>query len=357
MKRRTTHIIPLLRVVAAAILAIMPAREGVMAYDFLWDVDFGSVFDNREGDDNIMPAKTIIFTQLSPEIGIGFNGGRDALKGGVVWTQPIGCEWDGAKVAPTLYYQHTGPRWRFAMGMLPRHLMREELPDFLWSDSLTYYQRNIRGVLVGYDSPDGFLEAYLDWRGLQSKTRREAFNIVFHGQYAPQGKTFLAGGHVMMNHYALTEDAPDDQHIVDNFMIHPYAGINITGSTPLDSISARAGPLLTIERNRAHDHWRTPLGAWLEVKARWKWLGVSNTLYAGGAQMPSFREFGSQLYQGEPYYQCSFYDRVRVFADIIRNNTVDLRAELDFNFTGNTFIFYQKITLGVNLGGKVRPGR
>ena len=73
--------------------------------------------------------------------------------------------------------------------------------------------------------------------------------------------------------------------------------------------------------------------------------------------MPSFREFGSQLYQGEPYYQCSFHDRVRVFADIIKNNTVDLRAELDFNFTGNTFIFYQKITLGVNLGGKVRPGR
>lgn len=347
MYRLNRHLILLLLIVATAIN--LPAR------DFTYDIDFKSVFDNREGDNNLTATKTIFFTNLAPEIGISFNEGADALKGGVVWNQPIGCEWHGSRVSPTLYFRHEARKWNFTMGMLPRKYLHEELPDFLWCDSLAYFQHNIRGALVEAEGSHGFIDAYLDWRSMQSKTRREAFEIVVHGRYYPRGDIFFMGGHAMMNHYALTEDAPDDMHIVDNFMVNPYLGVDFSRHTALDSLMVRGGLLLTIERNRALDSgWKTPAGGWLEAVAQWRWLGLKNSLYAGGIQMPSWQQHGAMLYLGEPYYQCKFYDRVRVYADILRKGGVALRAELDFNFTNNSFVFYQKLSLSVDIGGKIK---
>lgn len=174
--------------------------------ELTWSVDFGSVFDNREGDNTITDTKTYFFTNLAPEIGMKFTK-RDRIAGGVVWNQPIGNEWEGHRISPTLYYRHTGKRWSASMGMFPRTQLHQPLPGFLWCDSLTYFQRNIRGVLVQYNSRSAFIDFYLDWRQLQTETKREAFNIVFHGEWRPRARSFIVGGHAMMNHYALTKNS------------------------------------------------------------------------------------------------------------------------------------------------------
>lgn len=323
----------------------MPA----MGQKLTWSVDFESMFDNREGDSDITETKTYIFTNLAPEIGLKFTD-TDRIAGGVVWNQPIGNEWEGHKISPTLYYRHEGKRWSASMGMFPRKQLRRELPNFLWNDSLVYFQRNIRGVLVQYSSPEAFVDFYLDWRQLQTSNKREAFNIVFHGEWQPQQRAFFVGGHAMMNHFALVKNAPENQHIVDNFVVNPYVGLDLGKATGLDSLMVRAGALLTIERNRAYADWKIPGGAWVEFVGQWKWLGVKNSLYAGGKLFPSYAEHGSLLYQGEPFYQTGFYNRTDVYASIIRNKWVDLQASLDFNVTKDSFIFYQRLMLRVYLG-------
>ena len=318
------------------------------AQHLTWSLDFGSVFDNREGDNSITDTKTFFFTNLAPEIGVQFTK-RDRISGGVVWNQPIGNEWDGYRISPTLYYRHQGRRWSASMGMFPRTQLHQPLPGFLWCDSLTYFQRNIRGFLVQYNSRNAFIDFYLDWRQLQTATKREAFNIVFHGEWRPRGRSFLIGGHAMMNHFALTRHAPANQHIVDNFLANPYVGIDLKQASGLDSLVIKGGALITIERNRANNEWRMPAGAWIEITGEWKWLGLRNSFYAGGRLFPSYSELGAELYQGEPFYQSDLYNRTDIYARIIGNEYVNLEASLDFNITKDSFIFYQRLMLRVYL--------
>lgn len=339
-----------------------------------WDVDFLSVFDNREGDHDITATKTWFFTRLAPEVGLKF-GEENRIAGGVVWYQPIGCEWEGHKVSPTLYFRHEGAHWRLSMGMFPRRQLIEEMPHYLWSDSLQYTQANIRGALVQYTGRKGWMDFYIDWRGMQTRRQREAFNIVFHGQMSPRADWWNVGGYIQMNHYALQKDPPEEQHIVDNFLVNPYLGVELGQKVGSDSLSIRAGLLMTIERNRAlpGDSWSTPAGFNLDILWCYNRFGVKNSLYVGKPLFPSynypdpsfsgnradadgltanpvvFNPMGPGLYLGEPFYQKRFYDRLDIFADILRTRYVNLRAELDFNFTPGAMIFYQRLILRVNL--------
>lgn len=343
-----------------ALLMLAASAAPLEAQELTWDVDFASVFDNREGSNRYTDTKTFFFTNLAPEIGLRFSE-KDRIAGGVVWNQPIGCEWEGARVSPTLYYRRVDGPWRFSMGMFPRRQLREEMPSFLWSDSLSYHQNNIRGALVQYERPGrGFFDAYIDWRGMQTATQREAFNIVFHGRWYPRRDgVFFLGGHAMMNHFALSRENKENQHIVDNFLANPYVGTDLTRVTPLDSLRVRAGLLLTVERNRANpdDSWQTPCGGWLEIIAQYRRFGIKNSLYAGGKLFPSYLDFGAKLYQGEPFYRSSLYNRTDVWADIIRGDRVGLRASLDFHVTSDSFIFYQRLILRVNIGSRNLPRR
>lgn len=336
MKSRT------LLIITVALMCAVP----MAGRSFYWDIDFESVFDNREGDHDITPTETYIFTNLAAEIGLDF-GRSGRIAGGAVWNQSIGNEWDRYKISPTLYYRYESEGWNFSMGMFPRTQLIRELPGFLWSDSLNYFQKNIRGALVQYRKNESFAELYLDWRQLQTERKREAFNIVVQGEWKPETTPVYVGGHAMMNHFALQKNAPADQHIVDNFLANPYIGLDLSRRTPLDSLNFRAGPLATIERNRALGGWCTAVGGWLEITAEWKFLGLKNTLYAGQALLPSYSIFAAQLYPGDPFYQKKFYNRTDVYAKILRRKAVELDASLDFHVTPGSFIFYQKLMVRV----------
>lgn len=314
-----------------------------------WSIDFGSVFDNREGDDKMYEDKTFFFTTLAPEAGLKFSA-HDRIAGGAVWTQPLENGVKDGRIVPTLYYRHESEKWDFSMGMFPRTQLREPLPGFLWCDSLAYFQRNIRGALVQYHDDKGFFDAYIDWRQMQTETRREAFNIMLHGEWAPKGKLMFAGGHALMNHYAKTRHADPSESIVDNFLINPYVGVDLSGRTFFDVLKARAGALLTVERYRAGDGWSTPAGFWCEATAEWKILGIRTSLYDGGKLFPLYSEFGTQLYQGESYYQSSFYNRTDIYGRLYRNDFMELEAQLNFNFAKDNFMFYQRLILNIHLG-------
>lgn len=323
---------------------------GIDAIEPTWEVNLGSVFDNREGDANMNHAKTFFFVTLAPEIGLKFTD-KDRIAGGAVWTQPLENGIKNGRIIPTLYYRHESDTWKFSMGMFPRTQLREPLPGFMWCDSLAYFQRNIRGALVQYNHDNGFFDAYIDWRGMQSESVREAFNVVFHGEWRPGNNIFLTGSHLMMNHLARRKDSPENEKVVDNFVVNPFVGLDFSHKTPLDSLIVKAGGVVSLERNRADDiGWRTPAGLWLDIVAEWKFLGIKNSLYAGGKLFPEYGLLGTELYQGEPFYRSSFYNRTDIYARILKNKYMNLEAQLNFNFAKNNFIFYQRIILDIHVG-------
>lgn len=335
------------RIMAAMTVATFPLAA--LSIEPTWSIDFGSVFDNREGDDKMYEDKTFFFTTLAPEVGLRFSS-RDRIAGGAVWNQPLENGVKDGKVSPTLYYRHESERWRFSIGMFPRTQLREPLPGFLWCDSLFYFQKNIRGALVQYGRRNGFIDAYIDWRAMQTETRREAFNVVVHGEWRPKGGPMLLGGHAMMNHLAKTRHADESQHVVDNFLVNPYIGVDLSGKSVLDSLTVKAGGLMTVERYRSRGGWETPGGFWLDATLEWKFLGLKNSLYAGGKLFPLYRELGTLLYQGESYYQTSFYNRTDVYARVLKNKYIDLEAQLNFNAAKGNFMFYQRLILNIHIG-------
>lgn len=320
------------------------------AQEFTWSVDMNVLFDNREGDSRYTATKTFLQSQLAPEIGLSMMDGRHSIAAGAVWTQPFDSNWDGYKIAPTIYYHYRTPGVKMAFGMFPRRLQKRRLPNYVWNDSIYYTRHNLHGAMLTLEGRHGFFEAVLDWRGMQSRTTREAFAIIAQGEYRPAAESrFLAGGTAMMNHFALSAGSPPDQHLVDNFIINPVVGIDLSKHTALDSLAVRAGVLASLTRNRADNRWLTPAGGWLDLDVQWRWLGLKNTFYYGGKLFPLYSMHGSQLDLGEPYYASRFYNRATVFFNFMRTHFMSLQGTLDFNFAQGNFTFYQRLLLRVYL--------
>lgn len=320
---------------------------------FAWDIDFRTVFDNRECDDRYTPNETFFFTQLTPAVGLRMDGGRHSLMGGVVWTQPIGCDWEGHRIIPELYYMYRGRRWNFAFGMLPRKSLIRPLPGYIESDSARYFQPVVRGALLQHRGRGWFFESLIDWRGMQSDVRREAFCVIAQGEWEPGRRPWRAGGLVMMNHLARTRMATADQHVIDNFIVNPYVGAELGRYVaPLDSLALRVGMLASMTRDRGESVWRNSAGLWLDVSAAWWRLSLANTLWLGSKPLfPLYERYGMALNDGEPYYAGRYYNRTTLMGRIIDwRGIVQLDAALDFHLAPGNFSFYQRLMLSVSVG-------
>lgn len=336
--------------IGLALLTIVASAAMAFSQEVTWSVDMNALFDNREGDSRYTDTKTFLQTQVSPEIGLSIMDGTHSIAAGVVWTQPFDRDWAGYKVAPTVYYRYDTRKVKFAFGMFPRTQLKRKLPNYIWNDSTYYSQRNISGAMLTTEGEHGFFEGVLDWRGLQSKSRREAFNIIAQGEWWPESsKRLLVGGVAMMNHFALSEGSPEDQHIVDNFIVNPTIGVNLSHDTGLDSLVVKVGMLSSLTRNRADERWRTPAGAWVEADLEWRWIGLKNTFYYGGRLFPYYSEHGALLDQGEPFYASKYYERATVYFTFLRNEFVNLQGALDFNVAKDNFTFYQRLVVRVYL--------
>lgn len=333
--------------VAAIMMAACASGLYAQRPDLYWGVDMDVVFDNREGDGQHAKAKTFFQTQLAPEIGLTLDDGKHLVAGGAVWTQPIGCEWKDYRLSPTLYYRYQNKGLRFAIGMFGRDQLYAEMPNYIWNDSVKYNQRNIRGCMVGYRNEKGYFQAFLDWRGMQTESQREAFNIIASGERLYAGGRFMWGGLAMMNHLAWDKSGNPDQHVIDNFLYNPYVGVNFAKMwhTPLDSCSLRVGMLGGMTRDRGDMKWKTPTGVWADIDVAWRFLELKNTFYAGGKLFPYYGNYGVTLDQGEPYYAASLYNRTSVMAYFLRRSFMTLKASLDFNLAPSHFNFYQRIIL------------
>ena len=352
-------------------------QEKEYNFDFIWGVDAETVFDNREGDQTYSPQQTIFFSRLSPSIGVKFLD-EHRLVVGTHYIQPIGIGYKENKFIPTAYYTFShkvvkevkrdssvlridGTNtpdfkvWSVSFGMIPRRLSYR-LPEILWSDSMDYYNPNIRGILLQCTKNNlAFHEISLDWRSLQSADQREAFNVnynvrkYFH-RYLRGISPFFIGGNAQLNHLAKRNPAPEGEGVNDDMFAYPYIGWDFSDKTVFDRFRIKAGYAVSFDRCRAIGDWEVDGGLLADLHLLWKKIGIIETLYAGNKQFHLYPMYGSLLNMGDPHYQSSVYSKTSVYSPIVENRYVNFGAFLDFHVTKEGTSCYQRVVLNVNLG-------
>lgn len=379
---------------SAFCFSAISAQEQEKEYKFIWGVDARTVFDNREGDQTYSPQQTIFFSRLSPSLGVRFGKSEyekinnDGIKkkytdvhklvAGTHYIQPIGIGYKENKFVPTAYYTFShmvikevkrdssvlridGTNtpdfkvWSVSFGMIPRRLSYR-LPEILWSDSMDYYNPNIRGILLQCTKNNlAFHEISLDWRSLQSADQREAFNVnynvrkYFH-RYLRGISPFFIGGNVQLNHLAKRNPAPEGEGVNDDMFAYPYIGWDFSDKTVFDRFRIRAGYAVSFDRCRAIGDWEVDGGLLADLHLLWKKIGIIETLYAGNKQFPLYPMYGSLLNMGDPHYQSSVYAKTSIYSPIVHNRHVSFGAFLDFHVTKEGTSCYQRVVLNVNLG-------
>ena len=316
------------------------------AQEVEWSIDASTVIDNREGgSDDYTPDQTFMFTRLAPELGVSMLDGEHQLKGGIVWYQPMIDDLSGYKVLPTLYYRynrHDG--WHVTAGLFPRSLMVERMPRYLWSDSLNYVQPNLRGIMAQLVKPEGYAEMAVDWRQMQTEHQREAFTAMLNADWHLSGP-FKAGAHLQYSHLAKSISHAPGEFVTDDVLINPMLSLDFSRrNTLLDSLRVSAGSIITLERNRGEDRWHNRAGFLLTATARWHWLQLDESFYAGQELLPLYPLLGSQLNLGDPYYNNKVYSRTDLVAHVVSNRFVDLSVSLAFHATDQTTAFWQQLT-------------
>lgn len=348
-------------------------------YKFLWGVDANTVFDNREGDQTYAPQQTIFFSRLSPTVGIQFRGGNSKelkdvhkLVAGTHYIQPIGIGYKETKFVPTAYYtfSHTvgcdtaiakndtivyshSKKWQVSFGMIPRRLMNLGLPQILWSDSMDYYNPNIRGILLQYNKNSKVChELSLDWRSLQSLEQREAFNVNYCFERR-SNNPFYFGACAQLNHLAKRDSAPEDEGVNDDMFLNPYVGMDFTkmfDKKIFDSFYLKAGYAVSFDRCRAIGDWEVDGGLLAEFNLLWRKIGIIESFYVGDRQYPLYPLFGSLLNMGDPHYQSSLYAKTTIYSPIVCNEHGSFGVYLDFHTTKEGTSSYQRVVLKLYLG-------
>ena len=314
------------------------------AQEVEWSIDASMLINNREGGDDYTPAQTILFTRLAPEMGISMLDGEHQLKGGVVWYQPMIDDMTGYKVLPTLYYRYNRPDgWHVTAGLIPRSLMVERTPRYLWSDSLGYCQPNLRGVMAQFIKPAGYAEIAVDWRQMQTKRQREAFTALLNTDWRVSGPVRIEG-HLQYSHLAMSRFHDTEQHVNDDFVINPMLAFDLSQRTELDSLRFSAGAITALERDRGDMKWHHSTGFIATATARWRWLQLDETFYTGEDLMPFYPRLGSQLNLGDPYYRHEAYSRTDLTMHVVSNRFVDLAGSLVLHASSERTGFWQQLT-------------
>jgi len=330
----------------AVILALTLIIPSLAAQEVEWSVDANIMLNNREGgdDENYLPDQTIVFTRLAPEVGISMLDGDHVLKAGVVWYQPIIDDLRGYKVLPTLYYRYNNDDgWHVTAGLMPRSLMVERLPRYMLSDSLNYCQPNLRGIMAQLIQPSGYAEAVVDWRQMQTEHQREAFTAIINTDWRLAGP-FGLGGHLQYSHLAKSISHAEGEFVNDDLLINPLLSLDFSHRTALDSLRFTAGAVIAMERNRGDNQWRNRGGFVATATARWRWLQVDESFFAGKDLMPLYPQYGCKLNLGDPYYRSKVYSRTDLTAHIVNNRFVDLTTSLMLHVTDKITGFWQQVS-------------
>lgn len=309
--------------------ASQPARDQ-KPVTLAYDVDFEFCFDNREFyKSDFSNSSTIFGAQLTPSIGIDINKGTD-LSHRVMLGVDVFKDFGAKTTIPqlfsevTFYYnmEKVFPKTEISLyaGIFPRSAMEGNYSQAFFSDSLTFYDSNLEGVLLKIKRPKAQFELGCDWMGMIGPGVRERFMIFSAGE----GKVldYLTLGYAAyMYHYANSYEV---KGVVDNILCNPYVRLELTEFLPLQKFSLALGWLQSAQRDRKNiGDMIFPGGGELTAQIQ-KWgVGIQNRLFVGKDMMPYYNnldeggyKYGSDLYFGDPFYRVFDNDTDKLYGKL-----------------------------------------
>lgn len=349
----------------------------VAAQKFVWDVDFGLRFDNREYSGmQYVESNTIFGARLMPQIGLEWNNDsllapRHRLMIGVDLSAEFGD--DRLDVGPVFYYNYDSRQLDIYAGAFPRESMKGNYSRAFFSDEVLWRDRTLEGFLIRYNglrNDRNFVEVGIDWDSQKSGKRREKFMMFSAGNLRMPLHTgewqfdIDLGYETTVYHHAASEEVTG---VMDNILAYPYLGAELRSAPHDTRIYLRAGWLQAAQRDRKHgDGFKYPGGLQIELGARWRSLGINNTLYSGGDIMPFYdladesgTFYGSGLYSGELFYHTSdgLYNRLEAYWEKQLGPAVSFRLSTVHHYDGDKWGWQQMLTLSVKFDNATYFGK
>ena len=385
-------------IVITLLLVSAFAGRGQQKATFTYGADFQYYFDNREYDgagNKFETSGTVHAARLTPTVGVKVAGGRfthqltlgiDVMKN--MGEAPV-SESDkdlqniGLFREMTFWYglesRRKSGKFNLLAGIFPRGnsvfgsgyqgwaedpVKTDQVPSLFISDVNQFYDNNIEGLLLKYETRKGYCEAGLDWMGMIGHGRRERFQIFTYGNYALAGDFLRAGWTATMYHFANTLEY---RGVVDNILVSPF--VSLTAGRRDFRWNSKLSYIQGIHQDRINETGLEPaFGGLLTLNLAYKKLGVQNDSYYGTGQMPYYftidgggNMLGQDLYAGSPFYRVcdyggnwkhsGFYDRAEIYWQPYIADFVRLRLSAVFHFTSDGFQgSQQKLSVLFDLG-------
>lgn len=321
-----------------------------------YDLDFEMKFDNREFyRSRFSRSMTIFGASLAPSIGVQISQGEGVshrLMVGMDLMKEFGDSLVGRDLLNEviLYYnlEKKSGKNEFSMyaGVFPRRKLEGRWGEEFFSDSLTFYDSNLEGLLLQLRRPKAFFELGADWMGMTGEFRRERFMIFSSGEGEILPMLNL-GYSFYVYHYAGSRQV---RGVVDNILLNPYASIDLSRPLGVQKLKLTAGWIQALQNDRKNiGSYLFPGGCELDLEAGHWNLGIRNRLYVGRDLMPlynsrdagGFKYGDGSLYLGDPFFRVNdrgeggvgTYDRLEFFyaPKVGKYLSINISAILHFN--------------------------
>jgi len=314
--------------------------------------DMYNFFDNSEGDDTYRSTVTYAGTRFTPTLTLATNDSLHRVVGGYNFLYEYG-ESGLSKGAIEVYYQFKNKNFRVLFGSFPRHLMHEQMPDYILCDSIRYFRPEMTGIDFLYTARNGHVEVFLDWIQKRSPTEREQFMAGVTTRF--HFNRFQLGMEGNIYHYALEDDGHSMGHSIHEVVTaHPFVGVLLGNKRGTFTADLRGGVLLQADRDRADMKWHVPVGFIADADLRFYRFLLHETFYAGKSQHYFGREGFGKYYWGDTFTRSKCYSRTDIGYNIIRHKNVDFDAKLTFNITDKGMQWHQMLTLRFRLNGEYK---
>lgn len=371
--------------VAAAIMLSIPLTAqgpfsqsgrpgGQAAVPLEFGTDFDYFFENREFDafkstyygiDGLLPleSRTIHGLVLTPSVGFSLFRGpvRHRLSMGLDIRRNMGSgpvSWQALEELTVNYDARVrlpgGGFFEGVLGVFPNRFREGEYGDAFFAPSTLFSDRNMDGLLLKYRARRFYAELGADWMGMKTETGRERFMIVSAGNWKPLG-WLDAGWAGTFYHYAGSETV---HGVVDNNLLGLYARVNLAKTAGLQELSLKLSGLFTYQWDRKAEPAQSfPMGFEARTVVRNWNVYAANTLYCGDNLQYLYDHtdsggflYGNNLYFGEPFYQCSLWDRVEVGWEPRIAEFISLSVKFQFHFSDGGFLgWVQRLGFVFNL--------
>ena len=317
----------------------------LFAQEFIWDIKFSSQFDNREYNTNLTKSQTLFGARITPQIGVGWE--HNSINIGTDLMADFGASTLFTDPTLLLYYAYNSKKFDAYVGVFPRSKMIGNYSTLIFSDSVKFYDQNLDGFMLQHVGNRGYIELGIDWCGLSYGEKRERFMIFSSAEI--NHKMFFAGYNATIFHFAASEEVVG---VVDNILFTPYIGTDLSKHLPLDILSLQVGWVQGLHKDRLIDEdFLMQGGTQIELQAQ-KWnIGIHNTLYIGDDQMPYYKEYGPDLYFGNPYYRTksNIYNRLEAYWHPFKGELFDLKVASIHHYDGSVWGWQQLLTLKINI--------